>query len=119
MAPFSSPLDYLGRVRRVNDKPLRGRFASLDTAATARGMAAIEGDGEDQRSLAATRGQTDPRCPGGLGGVGVAEQPQLAVGHGPDAGAADRAEGGEGLVPGGPLVGVWWLGSGPIGSSGW
>ena len=43
-------------------------------------------------------------CPGGLGGVGVAEQPQLAVGHGPDAGAAGRAEGGEGLVPGGPLV---------------
>jgi hypothetical protein len=85
MAPFSSPLDYLGRVRRVNDKPLRGRFASLDTAATARGMAAIEEDGGgaghgwaqaspespghyrainpgEERSLAATRGPTDPQA---------------------------------------------------------
>ena len=43
-------------------------------------------------------------CPGGLGGVGVAEQPQPPVGHGPDVGPVGRAEGGEGLVPGGPLV---------------
>ena len=59
-------------------------------------------------------------CPGGLGGVGVAEQPQPAVGHGADVWAVGWAEGGEGLVPGGPLV--WclcWPGSGPIGSSGW
>jgi hypothetical protein len=38
-------LDCLGRVRRVQAKPLLGHFASLDTAATARGMAAIEEDG--------------------------------------------------------------------------
>jgi hypothetical protein len=35
--PSSSLHDCLGRVRRVKAKPLRGRFASLDTAATAKG----------------------------------------------------------------------------------
>jgi hypothetical protein len=35
--PSSSLQDCLGRVRRVKAKPLRGRFASLDTAATAKG----------------------------------------------------------------------------------
>lgn len=44
------------------------------------------------------------RCPGDRGRVGVAEQPQPPVGHGPDARPGCRAEGGEGLVPGGPLV---------------
>lgn len=34
--PSSSLLDDLGRVHRVKAKPLRGRFASLDTAATAK-----------------------------------------------------------------------------------
>jgi len=48
VAPSSSLLDCLGRVRRVKAKPLRSRFASLDPAATARGMAAIEEDGEEQ-----------------------------------------------------------------------
>jgi hypothetical protein len=43
--------------------------------------------------------------PGGLGRVGVTGQPQLPVGHGPDVRLACRAEGGESLVPGGPLVG--------------
>jgi hypothetical protein len=38
--------DCLGHVRRVKARPLRGRCASLDTSATARGMAAIEGTGE-------------------------------------------------------------------------
>jgi hypothetical protein len=33
----SSPLDDLGRSRRVKATPLRGRFASLDSAATAKG----------------------------------------------------------------------------------
>jgi hypothetical protein len=41
----SSLPNCLGRDRRVKAKPLRGRFASLDTAATARGMAAIKEDG--------------------------------------------------------------------------
>jgi hypothetical protein len=35
--PSSSLHDCLGRVRRVKAKSLRGRFASLDTAATAKG----------------------------------------------------------------------------------
>ena len=42
--------------------------------------------------------------PGGLGGVGVPDQPQPAVTHGPDVRRAGRAEGEEGLVPGGPLI---------------
>ena len=42
--------------------------------------------------------------PGGLGGVGVADQPQPAVGHGADVRPVGRAEGEEGLVPGGALV---------------
>ena len=45
VAPSSSLLDCLGRVCPVKAKPLRGRFASLDTTATARGMAAIKEDG--------------------------------------------------------------------------
>ena len=49
-------------------------------------------------------------CPGGFGGVGVADQPQPSVGHGWDVGGAGRAEGGERLMPGGPLV--WGLATG-------
>jgi hypothetical protein len=37
--------DCLGRVRRVKAKPLCGRFASLDTPHTARGMGTYRGDG--------------------------------------------------------------------------
>ena len=44
-------------------------------------------------------------CPDGLGGVSVADQPQLPVGHGLDIGAVGWAEGAERLVPGGSLVG--------------
>jgi hypothetical protein len=40
--------DCSGRVSRVKATPLRGRCASLDTSAAARGMAAIEGTGEKQ-----------------------------------------------------------------------
>src|SRR5205085_1573030 len=43
-------------------------------------------------------------CPGGLGGVGVAEQPQPRVGYGPDVGPGCCAEGEVCLVPGGTLV---------------
>src|SRR6266568_5468785 len=42
--------------------------------------------------------------PGGLPRVGVAGQPQLPVGQGPDIRLACRAEGGESLVPRGPLI---------------
>ena len=45
-------------------------------------------------------------CPGGFGGVGVAEQPQPAVGHGAEVRSVDRAEGGQGPMPGGTLVGA-------------
>jgi len=41
----SSLLDCLGRGRRVKATPLRGRFASRDTAAMAWGIAVIEEDG--------------------------------------------------------------------------
>ena len=44
--PSSSLHDCLGRVRRVKAKPLRGRFASLDTTATAR-EGSYEEDGGD------------------------------------------------------------------------
>jgi hypothetical protein len=47
-APSSSPPNCLGRVRRVKAKPLRGRCASLDTTATAKGMAATRRTGADQ-----------------------------------------------------------------------
>ena len=44
-------------------------------------------------------------CPLGFGGVGVADEPQAAVGHAADVGPVDRAEGEERFVPGGALVG--------------
>ena len=37
--------DCFGRVRRAKAKPLRGRYASLDTPYTTREMAAIEATG--------------------------------------------------------------------------
>ena len=49
----------------------------------------------------------DPlRRPGGFDGVGVAQVQQCPVWQAADIGAVDGAEGGEGLVPGGPFVGV-------------
>ena len=44
--PSSSLLNDLARVRRVQAKPLRGRFASLDTAATAKGLATTRRTGQ-------------------------------------------------------------------------
>jgi len=44
--PSSSPHDRLSRVLRIKAKPLRGRFASLDTSVMARGMAAMRRTGE-------------------------------------------------------------------------
>ena len=44
------------------------------------------------------------RCPGGFDGVGVAQVQQRPVGHAADVGPVDGAEGGQGLVPGGPQV---------------
>jgi hypothetical protein len=44
--------------------------------------------------------------PAGFGGVGVADQPEPAVGHGAHVGAVGGAKGEEGLVPGGALVGA-------------
>src|ERR1700735_5812768 len=46
-----------------------------------------------------------PGCPVGLGGVGVADEPQAPVGHGADVRPVDWAEGEEGFVPCGALVG--------------
>lgn len=48
VSAVSSLLYRLGRGRRVKAKPLRGRCASLDTPASARRMAAIEGTREKQ-----------------------------------------------------------------------
>jgi hypothetical protein len=63
---------------------------------------------------------SDPlRRPGGLDGVGVAQVQQPAVGHASEVGPVDGAEGGQGLIPGGPLVGAAAVGSGPMGSVGW
>ena len=41
---------------------LRGRFASLDTAATARGMTAVEEDGEEQATVDRCRSGQDRRA---------------------------------------------------------
>jgi len=46
--PSSSLHHDLGRVHRVKAKPLRGRFATPDTAAKAKGDGSYENDGEDQ-----------------------------------------------------------------------
>ena len=46
-----------------------------------------------------------PGSPGGLDRVGVAQVQQPAVGHAADIGAVGRAEGRQGLVPGGARVG--------------
>src|ERR1019366_4720704 len=45
-----------------------------------------------------------PGRPGGLGGVGVADEPEPAVGHAADIRPVYRAEGEERLVPGGTLI---------------
>jgi hypothetical protein len=67
--PSSSLRHDLSRVRRIKAKPLRGRFASLDPSATARGMAATRRTGEEQgdktrpRSRAARRAISGPLTP--------------------------------------------------------
>lgn len=58
-----------------------------------------------------------PGSPLGLGGVGVADQPQPAVGHGADVGLVGGAEGAERLVPGSALVGCVVGGFGSVGWS--
>jgi hypothetical protein len=47
--PSSSLHDDPGRVHRVKAKPLRGRFASPDTATTTKGKAAMRRTGEEQQ----------------------------------------------------------------------
>ncbi len=55
--PPSSLLDDLGHVLRVQAKPLRGRSASLDTVATAKGRQLRGGTGEELRETpSAARG---------------------------------------------------------------
>jgi hypothetical protein len=58
------------------------------------------------------------RGPGGLDRVSVAQVQQPAVGHAADGGSVGRAEGGQGLVPGGAGVGRGCDRSGTIGSAG-
>jgi hypothetical protein len=58
--PSSSLLDGLGRDRRVKAKPLRGRFASLDTAVTAKGRQ-LRGGRERRRALGAVRAASPGR----------------------------------------------------------
>ena len=55
--------DCLGHVRRVKAGPLRGRFASLDTAATARGDGSYRGNGEEQGTR--RRARREARTPAG------------------------------------------------------
>jgi hypothetical protein len=64
------------------------------------GQVSVVGGGADLAEFIADV----PGCPGGLDGVGVAQVQQRAVWQAADVGAVDRAEGGEGLVPGGPQV---------------
>ena len=64
------------------------------------GQVGVPGGGADLAQLV-----TDvPGCPGGFDRVGVAQVQQPAVGHAADVGPVGWAEGGEGLVPGGPDV---------------
>ena len=65
------------------------------------GQAGVPGGGADLAQLV----PDVPGGPGGLDGVGVAQVQQPAVGHAAHVRAAGRAEGGQGLVPGGPDVG--------------
>jgi len=62
------------------------------------GQAGVPGGGADLAELVADV----LRRPGGFGGVSVAQVQQQPVGHTADVGPVDGAEGGEGLVPGGP-----------------
>ncbi len=54
MIPVLLAANDLGRGFRVKAKPLRGRFASLDTPATAR-AGSYEEDGEEQATKRRTR----------------------------------------------------------------
>ena len=105
---------------RVSCRSARSRSpvllaAAPSAAARVASSASVEGPEPGQPQLLSDV----RRCPGGLSGVAVAEQPQPTVGHGADVGAADRAEGGERLIPVGPLVRCLTAGFRPIGSSGW
>ena len=64
------------------------------------GQAGVPGGGADLAELVADV----LGCPGGFDRVGVAQVQQHPVGHAADVGPVGRAEGGEGLVPGGPQV---------------
>src|SRR4029077_17454718 len=87
-----------------------GAFGSCGVGA-GRGQVGFMGAGADLAELIA-----DPLGrPGGFDGVGVAQVQQPAVGHAADVGPVDGAEGGQGLVPGGALVGG---GRGGLGSDG-
>ena len=65
------------------------------------GQAGVPGSGADLAELVADV----LGGPGGLDGVGVAQVQQPAVRHAAHVGAVGRAEGGQGLVPGGAHVG--------------
>ena len=65
------------------------------------GQAGVPGGGADLAQLV----PDVPGGPGGLDGVGVAQVQQPAVRHAAHVRAVGRAEGGQGLVPGGPGVG--------------
>ena len=64
------------------------------------GQPGVPGGGADLTQLVADV----PGGPGGLDGVGVAQVQQPAIRHAAHVRAVDRAEGGQGLVPGGPDV---------------
>ena len=65
------------------------------------GQAGVPGGGADLAQLVADV----PGGPAGFDGVGVAQVQQRAVGHAADIGVVGRAEGGQGLIPGGARVG--------------
>ena len=64
------------------------------------GQACLAGGGADLAELV----PHVLRCPGGLDRIGVAQAQKPAVGHAAHVRPVDWAEGGEGLVPGGPQV---------------
>ena len=64
------------------------------------GQVGVPGGGADLAQLVTDVGGR----PGGLDGVGVAQVQQPAVGHAAHVRPVGRAEGGQGLVPGGPNV---------------
>jgi hypothetical protein len=65
------------------------------------GQAGVPGGGADLAQLVSDV----PGRPGGLDRVGVAQVQQPAIGQAADIRSVGRAEGGQGLVPGGPGIG--------------